>query len=147
MNEKYSIGIEHSRKDNADAYMSYQYITGPKSLAKVMFNIETVNVENGLFLPYSMFSRVSFGTRIQTIFTTARPISENSTMFYWQMYHNFGKDPISKAVLRNEMLKTLEEDREIVENLNYEQKTLIYTKWDQLQEFYRSSKNKAKLSK
>lgn len=124
----------------------YQYETGPESFAKTVFGSLLLRVENEFVLPHTSISRIRFNPNnnenvteyVNTIITFASPITTNKTRLYVKNYRNFWKHGLGDAIIRNTMLKTMDEDRRIVEHIcDAEKNGRFNMKYDKLANTFR----------
>ena len=124
---------ENIEKISDDHYkIIYEYEAGKMSIPKLGEN--RLIVENEFVLPHYTVARVKFGMFVNTIVTSALPISEDKTKLFVKAYRNnwvfhlfpFLNDPFDYFTVRM-MDKTLNEDR----NGNF------ITKYDEFTKMYR----------
>ena len=127
---------------------SYEYESGEDSLAYKAFGIKSLIVENEYVLPHYTVARVKFGEFVNTIVTSALPISDNQTMLHVKAYRNnwvFGVpliDYLFNKLTEKLMDKTLNEDRAVIEKIYYDfREGNFITKYDELTRLYREDYN------
>lgn len=123
---------------------SYEYESGVNSMAYKLFGIKSLTVENEYILPHYTVARVKFGDYVNTIVTSALPISNNQTMLHVKAYRNNWVSGIPAIdylfdVLTEQMMeKTLNEDRAVIEKIYYDfREGNFITKYDELTRLYR----------
>lgn len=117
----------------------YYYKSGEMSMAKRIFEIDDLVIENEFILPHTTIARVYFGDFVSTVVTFALPINERKTKLFVKTYRNFWKNKMGDAFTRNTMYNTLLQDRVIVENID--QRYLdgkFNMKYDKLQNTYKT---------
>jgi len=128
--------------------VTYTYEAGDKSIPKVLYGINELVVENEYIIPHYTVARVKFGPYVNTIITSALPISENKTRLFVKTYRNnlitgipvidYFFDEITKYLME----KTLCEDKYVVDSVypDYKDGNFI-TKYDELIRTYRDDYN------
>ena len=97
---------------------SYMYEAGENSLARKIFNVKDLIIENEFILPHTTIARVIFGDHVSTVVTFALPISENKSRLFVKTYRNFWQNPIGDKISRDLMWQTMLQDKAIVENIS-----------------------------
>lgn len=125
--------------------ISYEYEAGEMSIPKKIFGENRLIVENEFILPHYTVARVKFGFFINTIVTSALPISEKKTILFVKAYRNnwvypffpFLNDPFDYFT-KQMMEKTLNEDKNVIESVYYEHRDGNFiTKYDEFVKIYR----------
>ena len=123
---------------------TYEYESGSDSLANKLFGIKSLIVENEYILPHYTVARVKFGNYVNTIITSALPITENQTMLHVKAYRNnwvYGVpvlDYLFDKITEYQMEKTLNEDKAVIEKIYYNfREGNFLTKYDELTRLYR----------
>ena len=96
------------------------YKSGESSLARWLGNKKdfVVNVYNGFSEPLSTLSRVSFGAGLTKVVRVhLLPLDEHKTRVFWGLHRNFMKASWMDEFFRFFVERTLDEDKEILENL------------------------------
>lgn len=126
----------------------YEYESGEDSLAYKVFGIKSLVVENEYVLPHYTVARVKFGEFVNTIVTSALPISDNQTMLHVKAYRNNwvsgvpAIDYLFDKLTERMMEKTLNEDRAVIEKIYYDfREGNFITKYDELTRLYREDYN------
>lgn len=122
----------------------YEYEAGENSMAAKIFGQNKLIVENEYILPHYTVARVIFGDYINTVVTSALPISEAETQLFVKTYRNnwiFNipiVDDFFNEITRRMMDKTLCEDKNVIETIYSKYKDGNYiTKYDDLTQLYR----------
>jgi len=116
----------------------YKYEAGAKSMAKMVFGQDMLNVENEFVLPHMSIARVKFSKYINTIITFATPISYNKTRLYVKNYRNFWHNIFGDWLIRTTMDQTMREDRKVVEGIyEYAKDGKFNMRYDKLGNTYR----------
>jgi hypothetical protein len=123
---------------------SYEYESGVNSMAYKLFGIKSLIVENEYVLPHYTVARVKFGDYVNTIVTSALPITDNQTMLHVKAYRNNwvsgvpAIDYLFDKLTESMMEKTLNEDRAVIEKIYYDfREGNFITKYDELTRLYR----------
>jgi phenylpropionate dioxygenase-like ring-hydroxylating dioxygenase large terminal subunit len=127
----------------------YYYEAGEKSIAKKIFNISYLLIENEFILPHTTIARVIFGNFTSTIITNALPINNTHSHLYVKTYRNFWIDnkkflgniieSIGNIITRDMMIKTVMQDKAIIENIKPEYMDGKFNmKYDKLQNVYKT---------
>ncbi len=127
---------------------SYEYESGEDSIAYKVFGIKSLIVENEYVLPHYTVARVKFGEFVNTIVTSALPITDNQTMLHVKAYRNNwvsglpAVDYLFDKLTEKMMEKTLNEDRAVIEKIYYDfREGNFITKYDELTRLYREDYN------
>ena len=123
---------------------TYQYEAGEDSIPSRMFGIKSLIVENEYILPHTTIARVKFGSFVNTIVTSALPVTQTETILFVKAYRNnwvfnipmldMFFDKLTKKMMR----KTLGEDKSVVDTIysKFRDGNFI-TKYDELVRLYR----------
>ena len=122
----------------------YQYEAGENSIPSKIFGIKTLIVENEFVLPHTTVARVKFGSFVNTIITSALPITHSESILHVKAYRNnlVFNNPILDAIFDYQttrmMEKTLCEDKCVIDTIypKYRDGNFI-TKYDNLVRVYR----------
>tara|TARA_Y100000816_G_scaffold292612_1_gene289085 strand:+ start:452 stop:1456 length:1005 start_codon:yes stop_codon:yes gene_type:complete len=124
--------------------VTYKYEAGEKSIPRLLYGIKELTVENEYVIPHYTVARVKFGPYVNTVITSALPISDNKTRLFVKTYRNnliTGMpllDKIFDDITRLLMEKTLCEDKSVVDTIYPEYKDGNFiTKYDELIRTYR----------
>lgn len=137
---------EKIEKITDDHYkITYDYEAGEMSIPKKVFGENRLIVENEFIMPHYTVARVKFGGFINTIITSALPVSEKKTKLFVKAYRNnwvfpkfpFLNDPFD-AFTKKMMDKTLNEDKNVIESIYHEYRDGNFiTKYDEFTKLYR----------
>jgi phenylpropionate dioxygenase-like ring-hydroxylating dioxygenase large terminal subunit len=117
--------------------IKYVYETGENSMAKSLFGIDELIVENEFIYPYITIARVKFGEYLNTVITSTLPISKNKTQLIVKTFRNYWHNPVGDWIQYQMMKKTMLEDKKIVESINKDFKDNgYYMKYDTLEYIY-----------
>ena len=97
---------------------SYLYKSGEKSLVKRYFDIDDILIENQFVLSHTAIARIKFHNYTNTVVTYASPINATHTKLFVKVYRNFWQGYIGDYAFRSWMRTTMEEDKEIVEEID-----------------------------
>jgi phenylpropionate dioxygenase-like ring-hydroxylating dioxygenase large terminal subunit len=97
---------------------SYMYEAGEKSLARKIFKVKDLIIENEFILPHTTVARVIFGQYVSTVITFALPVSENKSKLFVKTYRNFWQNPMGDKLSYDLMFQTMLQDKAIVENIH-----------------------------
>ena len=127
------IGRFHCRSN-------YGYMSGENSMVKKIFGIDKIDIENEFILPHTTIARVKFGNGlVNTIVTSACPISETETRLFVKTYRNFMNGSIEDGMFRSMMRKTLMEDKAVIETIKPKfMNGKFNMKYDKLQNTYKT---------
>ena len=118
---------------------SYNYVSGEDSLAKRLFGVDNLQIENGFILPHTTIARVHFGEYVSTVVTFATPISNDKTRLYVKTYRNFWRNPIGDLIVKYLMHTTMLQDRKVVEDIDPRYMDGKFNmKYDKLQNTYKT---------
>jgi phenylpropionate dioxygenase-like ring-hydroxylating dioxygenase large terminal subunit len=118
---------------------SYAYQSGERSMARRMFGVRGLRIENEFVLPHTTVARVFFGGFVSTVVTFALPVNENESKLFVKTYRNFWENTMGDIVSRNMMYNTMLQDRDIVENIDTRFQEGNYNmKFDKLQNTYKT---------
>lgn len=118
---------------------TYEYKSGEMSMAKRLFDVRDLRIENEFILPHTTIARVFFGDFVSTVVTFALPIDENRSKLYVKTYRNFWENPIGDAMTKNMMYNTMCQDKAIVENIDPRFQDGKYNmKFDKIQNTYKT---------
>ena len=137
----------------------YNYLTGENSIAKKIFNNINIKVENEYVLPHTTVARAFFSNHKSTTVSYALPISQFKTKLFVKTYRDYWYIPssletygpfhipfailnkIGDQITENTMIRTLMEDKAIVNNIEKMNVTLMNGKfsiiYDALNSHYR----------
>jgi hypothetical protein len=123
--------VEHHYK------IIYEYLAGENSIVNKIFNYGSIQVDNEYILPHSTVARVRFGPWSSTIITHALPISKFKTRLFVKAYRSYWTydltdsknqnilmpimhviNIIGDAITKDTMIKTLKEDKSIIDLLD-----------------------------
>lgn len=145
-NKKRPLPISESLDKIADGHhrYTYQYEAGEDSMASKLFGIKQLVVENEYILPHTTIARVRFGNFVNTIVTSAQPVSRDKTQLFVKAYRDnwvFNNpifDTLFDKITINMMEKTLCEDKSVIDTIyqKYRDGNFI-TKYDNLVKLYR----------
>ena len=128
--------------DDMHYRIAYEYEAGEMSIPKKLFGENRLIVENEFILPHYTIARVKFGLFVNTIVTSALPISEKETQLFVKAYRNnwvypFLNEPFDYFT-KQMMEKTLNEDKNVIESVYYEHRNGNFiTKYDEFVKIYR----------
>ena len=97
---------------------TYFYEAGEESLARRVFGVKDLVIENEFILPHTTIARVKFGDYVSTVMTFALPIGENKSRLFVKTYRNFWKNKLGDVFSRNTMYNTMLQDKVVVENID-----------------------------
>ena len=118
---------------------TYYYEAGEESIARKVFNVKNLIIENEFILPHTTIARVIFGDQISTVITFALPIGENKSKLFVKTYRNFWKNQFGDVITQNTMYNTMLEDKLIVENIDSRfMDGKFNMKFDKLQNTYKT---------
>ena len=129
----------------------YTYYSGKQSVAKKVYVMKKLTIENEFAMPHTTVARVIFGDYVSTVVTFATPINITYTRLYVKTYRNFWYTPEDKANIfdlivnfagdflsERLMMNTVLEDRGILENIRMDKfEGRFNMKYDKLQNVYR----------
>ena len=118
---------------------SYMYEAGDDSVARKVFGVKDLIVENEFILPHTTVARVIFGEYTSTVITFALPIGENKSKLFVKTYRNFWTNKVGDALTENMMYTTMLQDKAIVENIDMRfMEGKFNMKFDKLQNTYKT---------
>ena len=118
---------------------SYMYEAGEDSVARKVFGVKDLIIENEFILPHTTVARVIFGEYTSTVITFALPISENKSKLFVKTYRNFWGNKVGDALTENMMYTTMLQDKAIVENIDMRfMEGKFNMKFDKLQNTYKT---------
>ena len=134
--------------------VSYEYESGEESIPSKVFNIDKLMIENEYILPHYTVARVCFGPFVNTIVTSAQPISKTKTRLFVKAYRNNWVynipflNYIFDEITKYYMEKTLNQDKNVIDTIYYENRDGNFiTKYDELVKRYREDYNTYVLDK
>ena len=137
--------------DYSNHYKSeYYYESGKDSMARKLFGIKNLIIENEFILPHTTIARVIFGNLTSTVITSTLPFNNTVSNLFVKTYRNFwteddnlffGKiinyfgDMITIMMMKNTVLQ----DKAVIENIKLEHMDGKFNmKFDKLQNVYRT---------
>lgn len=118
---------------------SYNYVSGEDSLAKRLFGVDKLQIENEFILPHTTIARVHFGDYVSTVVTFATPISNDKSRLYVKTYRNFWKNPLGDIIVKYLMHTTMLQDKGVVEQIDCRYMDGKFNmKYDKLQNTYKT---------
>jgi len=105
------IGPNHYRS-------TYFYEAGEESVARKVFGVKELVIENEFILPHTTIARVIFGEYVSTVMTFALPIGENKSRLYVKTYRNFWENQLGDIFTTNSMMTTMLQDKAVVESID-----------------------------
>jgi phenylpropionate dioxygenase-like ring-hydroxylating dioxygenase large terminal subunit len=105
------IGPNHYRS-------TYFYEAGEESVARKVFGVKELVIENEFILPHTTIARVIFGDYVSTVMTFALPIGENKSRLFVKTYRNFWQNQLGDIFTSNSMLNTMLQDKAVVESID-----------------------------
>jgi phenylpropionate dioxygenase-like ring-hydroxylating dioxygenase large terminal subunit len=97
---------------------TYSYSAGEKSVAKRVFGINDLIIENEFILPHTTVARVIFGKFVSTVITFALPTGNNTSKLFVKTYRNFWQNPLGDVFTRDTMYKTILQDKAVIEGID-----------------------------
>jgi len=141
----------HRVNDTLQHYRTqYNYTSGQKSVAKKVFSMKQLTIENEFILPHTTVARVIFGNMTSTVITSARPVNMTHTMLYVKTYRNYWNGPgntligyilnsVGDFITTRMMTNTVNEDKSVVNGiLMKDMDGKFNMKFDKLQNTYRT---------
>jgi hypothetical protein len=117
----------------------YYYEAGEKSLARKIFGVKELVIENEFILPHTTVARVIFGDFVSTVITFALPIGENKSKLFVKTYRNFWENQLGDLFTYNSMYTTMLQDKAVVEGIDPEfMDGKFNMKFDKLQNTYKT---------
>jgi len=118
---------------------TYNYISGEESLAKKLFDVEHLKIENEFILPHTTIARVFFGDYVSTVVTFATPINNDKSKLFVKTYRNFWQNPVGDYLVKYLMHQTMLQDKGVVEHIDSRYKDGQFNmKYDKLQNTYKT---------
>ena len=105
------VGPNHYRS-------TYFYEAGEESVARKVFGVKELVIENEFILPHTTIARVIFGDYISTVMTFALPIGESKSQLFVKTYRNFWQNQLGDIFTSNSMLSTMLQDKAVVESID-----------------------------
>lgn len=126
--------VKHVNLDEFSGKSTFLYRSKPGSLASFLGQaFPEVLVENEFYLPTTTVTRVKTGKYVKTVVTRALPQTFGTTRLFWEVYRNFGCDPlgVGDVVMTHLMERTLDEDVAILRHVDpLHREGPIRTKYD-----------------
>ena len=117
----------------------YFYEAGEDSIARKVFGVKDLVIENEFILPHTTVARVIFGDFVSTVITFALPIGENKSKLFVKTYRNFWQNNFGDMVTKNTMYNTMLQDKAVVENIDSRfMDGKFNMRFDKLQNTYKS---------
>jgi phenylpropionate dioxygenase-like ring-hydroxylating dioxygenase large terminal subunit len=128
----------------------YTYASGKDSIAKKLFNVKELVIENEFILPHTTIARVKFADLVSTVITSTLPMNLTHSQLFVKTYRNFwnsqDNSPLGNLVnylgdiiTTNMMDQTVMQDKSIVENIKYDKMDGKFNmKFDKLQNTYKT---------
>ena len=127
------------RKDKFHYKTTYEYISGKDSMARQVFKMDNITVENEFVLPHTTIARVYFGGFVNTVVTFALPISYTKTKLFVKTYRNFWNNVLGDLASEYMMYNTVMQDKFVLENIDPRFKEGKFNmKFDKLQNTYKT---------
>jgi phenylpropionate dioxygenase-like ring-hydroxylating dioxygenase large terminal subunit len=124
------IGPNHYRS-------TYFYEAGEQSVARKVFGVKELVIQNEFILPHTTIARVIFGNYVSTVVTFALPIGENKSRLFVKTYRNFWQNTFGDIFTSNTMLNTMLQDKAVIESIdNRFMDGKFNMKFDKLQNTY-----------
>jgi phenylpropionate dioxygenase-like ring-hydroxylating dioxygenase large terminal subunit len=105
------VGPNHYRS-------TYYYEAGEESVARKVFGVKELIIENEFILPHTTVARVIFGDYVSTVITFALPIGSNKSRLFVKTYRNFWMNQLGDIFTSQSMLKTMLQDKAVVESID-----------------------------
>jgi len=126
----------------------YEYNSGPDSMAKQVFMVDKLKIENEFILPHTTVARVLFGDYISTVITSTLPLNNTHSKLFVKTYRNFWNtndtsylgnyyNNMGDFITEYTMIKTVLQDKSIVENIKHIDGK-FNMKYDKLQNVYKT---------
>jgi len=97
---------------------TYFYEAGEESLARKIFGVKELIVENEFILPHTTVARIKFGDYVSTVITFALPVGETKSRLFVKTYRNFWENQLGDLFTRNSMITTMLQDKAVVETID-----------------------------
>ena len=118
---------------------TYYYEAGEDSIAKKVFGVKDLIIENEFILPHTTVARVKFGDQVSTVITFALPLGDNKSRLFVKTYRNFWDNQVGYAITKNTMYNTMLQDKLVVESIDRRfMDGKFNMKFDKLQNTYKS---------
>jgi len=105
------VGPNHYRS-------TYFYEAGEESVARKVFGVKELVIENEFILPHTTIARVIFGNYVSTVMTFALPIGPDKSRLFVKTYRNFWQNQLGDVFTSNSMLSTMLQDKAVVESID-----------------------------
>jgi len=128
----------------------YYYESGENSMARQIFRIDKLIVENEFILPHTTIARIIFGNRTSTVITNTLPLNNTSSDLFVKVYRNFWIDD-NNSILGKiinyfgdlftiiMMYNTVMQDKAVIENIELRYMDGKFNmKYDKIQNVYRT---------
>lgn len=129
----------------------YYYESGENSMARKIFGVERLIIENEFILPHTTIARIIFGNLTSTVITNTLPLNNTNSDLFVKVYRNFwisnnkysiiGKiinyfgDLITIIMMHN----TVMQDKGVIENIDLKYMDGKFNmKYDKIQNVYRT---------
>jgi phenylpropionate dioxygenase-like ring-hydroxylating dioxygenase large terminal subunit len=117
----------------------YFYEAGGDSIAKKVFGVKDLIIENEFILPHTTVARVKFGDQVSTVITFALPLGDNKSKLFVKTYRNFWDNQLGYAITKNTMYNTMLQDKLVVESIDRRfMDGKFNMKFDKLQNTYKA---------
>jgi phenylpropionate dioxygenase-like ring-hydroxylating dioxygenase large terminal subunit len=139
----YLVGDYHYKSE-------YYYESGKDSMAKKVFGINNLLIENEFILPHTTIARVIFGNMTSTVITSTLPYNDTTSHLFVKTYRNFWNNNdnslfgiiinyFGDLITTNMMKTTVLQDKAVIENIKLSHMDGKFNmKYDKLQNLYRS---------
>jgi phenylpropionate dioxygenase-like ring-hydroxylating dioxygenase large terminal subunit len=118
---------------------TYYYESGDDSIARKVFGVKDLIIENEFILPHTTVARVKFGDQVSTVITFALPLGDNKSRLFVKTYRNFWDNQVGYAITKNTMYNTMLQDKLVVESIDRRfMDGKFNMKFDKLQNTYKS---------
>lgn len=118
---------------------TYYYEAGEDSLARRVFGVKDLIVENEFILPHTTVARIKFGDKVSTVITFALPLDNNKSRLFVKTYRNFWDNQLGYAFTKNTMYNTMLQDKLVLESIDSRfMDGKFNMKFDKLQNTYTS---------
>jgi phenylpropionate dioxygenase-like ring-hydroxylating dioxygenase large terminal subunit len=118
---------------------TYFYEAGEDSIARKVFGVKDLIIENEFILPHTTVARVKFGDQVSTVITFALPLGDNKSKLFVKTYRNFWDNQLGYAITKNTMYNTMLQDKLVVESIDKRfMDGRFNMKFDKLQNTYTS---------
>jgi phenylpropionate dioxygenase-like ring-hydroxylating dioxygenase large terminal subunit len=126
----------------------YEYNSGPDSMAKQVFMVDKLKIENEFILPHTTVARVLFGDYVSTVITSTLPLNTTHSKLFVKTYRNFWNtndtsylgnyyNNLGDFITEYTMINTVLQDKRIVENIKHIEGK-FNMKYDKLQNVYKT---------